>query len=364
MLSGGLDSSSVVAVTAEIFKSEGRILHTYTHVPRFTGQFSNSNNTFGDESAHVRTIFEKHKNIEGNFLKSEDFSPIKSLYQYIEITSQIIQGAGAAFWALDLYSRVKSDGHDLLLTGENGNGTFSFSGVRPILPWSHPHWKNIPMRLLKDKVYLPLYSLYHELSYCDKNEIWNNNNHFLNKWSLENSDLIGHAEIEYFSLKNKLETYDQKMGNLIYLARKIRMPIGGTISSHFGFNMADPTGSEEMIEYCFSLPNEAFFGKAGATRNLVRQMMVGSLPDKIRLERKTGQQSADLVARLKYTSDEVDVALQNISSNETFKYLFDLPRINAYWNYLKNTESKLADRTMLNSFMKSLMAGLFILKYQ
>jgi hypothetical protein len=128
---------------------------------------------------------------------------------------------------------------------------------------------------------------------------------FLNESVLTYLDLLkAYEDEDLFAIKDSAQT---GMTRIIDLARKVRMPLGGTVAHHFGYKIVDPTGSEEMIEYCYSLTNSAFFVEDGTTRNVARKMMAGHLPDEIRLETKVGLQSSDITARLQHTSLEVNL---------------------------------------------------------
>lgn len=362
MLSGGLDSSSVVCVAANLLQKAKKNLETYTHIPLFGNEYSTKSHRFGDETEHAKTVLQKYSNIKANWLKSEQISPIKGLKKYLEISAEIIHGASNAFWLYDLHLQAAINGHDLLLSGENGNGTISFDGIRSLLPWNHPFYSNMPLRRIKDKIYGPISHQLKSFLNIKEQVILDNYPHFLNKNIICELDLDEAYKSDH-STQSKVSS-KAKMSTLIDLARVSRMPPGGVFAKHFGYSMADPTGSEDVIEYCFSLPNEAFFGTKGCTRNIARTMMKGRLPEKIRTELKFGLQSSDITARLLNKPHEVDDALMKITKNHTFNYLFDVKKLQNYWNLLKISDPKKANIGEVNSLLKSIMAGFFILKYE
>lgn len=363
MLSGGLDSSSVTCLAAEHLAKKGKMLNTFTHFPKYVSGFRNRPNSFGDESAHAKLVIEKYNNIKGNFLNSSSITPIAALKKWVDLTNGIVHGACNVFWMYDLFKTVGDSKFDLLLTGENGNGTVSFLGIRAKLPWSHKYYRQNILIGVKDKIYQPSKIIIKRLLGTSDNGSWNINSNFLNSNVIHDLDLKEAFLFEKVSIGTVLDTPKNLMNLIIEQARNGRMPLGGLVSKKFGFEMADPTGSPELIEFCYSLPNEVFFGKEGLSRNLIREIMKGILPDSVRLETKKGHQSADIGARLKDTSIEVEEALSTLSKNKTFEYLFDINALKKFWEMVKHKDSNSADQVTINAFLKTIMAGFLIEKF-
>lgn len=359
MLSGGLDSSSVTSLAAKFSQKKSSSIASFTHVPLYEGQYKDRENNFGDESKLANEVLKKYKNIKGEFIKSEDISPIEGINKIVEYGATLIHGAANAYWLIDLYQKVQHGKYDVLLTGENGNGTFSYTGNRLTLNWKHEFYKKNYKRLVIDKIYWPIKNLFYDTN-SSSFEI---GFHFLNEKTIEDLEL----EKFYFKPderpKRERDNTNFNRDMIFEVGRRVRMPIGGQLANHFGFKMVDPTATEEMIEYAYSMPNEVYFGKNGMTRNLIREMMIGDLPEKVRLETKIGQQSSDVTARLQHAHKEVEETLAIVSKNTTFRYLFDLKKVNEFWLQTKNNDPKNAHLHEVNSFLKVLMAGLLIDKY-
>jgi hypothetical protein len=57
----------------------------------------------------------------------------------------------------------------------------------------------------------------------------------------------------------------------------------------WGIELRDPTHDQKLVEFCLGLPNHQF-ARGGVNRNLVRNYMLGMLPDAIRQRRDQGAQ--------------------------------------------------------------------------
>lgn len=359
MLSGGLDSGSVASMAALILQKEQKSLTTFSHVPLFKDKVSsNTERTFFDETDNILATAGFHQNINPVLLNSEAISPITGLNTFLEINEYIIHGAANAYWMFDVCKTASDNGFGAILSGENGNGALSNAGLPNLLSLLHPSLRNNPKVLLKQF----LRPLYRKI----KPE---NNKQFLDfKDYLSNSFLNQHIIDEYqiledvqnnksgFGAKN-YQSAKEAMTHLLTLARVGRCANGGNVSHYFNIEKRDPTADIRVLEYCLSVPNEAFISEKGFNRNVVRKMMEGVMAHNVLYERKIGRQSADIYYRVLAHRAEMDETLSRLFKNPYFCHFFNSKSITNFWERMK-AEQEVVDY-QINSLMKAVMTGLF-----
>jgi asparagine synthase (glutamine-hydrolysing) len=128
----------------------------------------------------------------------------------------------------------------------------------------------------------------------------------------------------------------------------------------YGIEVRDPTGDRRVLEYSLSVPDEVFIDpKTGTRRWLIRAAMEGRLPDSVRLIRHRGLQAADIVRRLRETSEDVEAALDEISQGPAANVV-NLATMRAAWQVAQNEETPRAYREAVVVLTRGIMAGLFV----
>ena len=79
----------------------------------------------------------------------------------------------------------------------------------------------------------------------------------------------------------------------------------------FGLDIRDPTRDRRLIEYCWRVPNEAFWA-GGLQRGLIRKGMADLLPAVVRQCERRGLQAADVGHRVLAERSAVAHALGRI----------------------------------------------------
>jgi asparagine synthase (glutamine-hydrolysing) len=128
----------------------------------------------------------------------------------------------------------------------------------------------------------------------------------------------------------------------------------------FGLDVRDPTGDMRVLAYTFSVPDEVFIEpRSGTDRWLIREAMTGRLPDSVRLNRKRGQQAADLVPRLRACSQEVETALDELTRGAAATYL-DVSYMRSVWKMVQADDTPEAFHKAITVLTRGIMAGLFV----
>src|SRR6516164_4457563 len=127
MITGGLDSSSIAVIAADMLAVNGQRLNTYTAVPEAGFIREDQSGLYFDETPYVRQIVQGNANLVPHFVQPSK-SPVLA-----KIAEQIRMGSGPwgilnGLWVMDIFGAARSAGHNVLLGGEMGNITMSYHG--------------------------------------------------------------------------------------------------------------------------------------------------------------------------------------------------------------------------------------------
>ena len=358
MLSGGLDSGSVASMAAFLLQKENKPLTTYSHVPLFRDKVAkDGKRNFFDETDRILSTAGFHQNIKPILMDSKDMSPIAGMRAYLDVSDHLIHGAANSSWMFEIFNTAAQSGFGALLTGENGNGALSNAGLPRLLPWSHPSFRNNPKALLKELV-RPLYNKLKPKSKDFEDYLGKS---FLNQHIIDEYQILEDVRANQTGFGAKgYKNANEAMVHLIELARYGRCTNGGNVSNYFGIEKRDPTADLRVLEYCLSIPNEAFINEKGINRHIVRKMMAGIMSPKTLYEQKIGRQSADIEYRVLAHPAEMDEMLNQLFKNPYFCHIFNVKQMTTFWQDMK--DQKPVSDYQVNSLMKAVMAGLFFEK--
>lgn len=361
MLSGGLDSGSVSTMAAHLLKQEGKRLTTFSHVPRFKNALplKPGSRRLLDESPHILAAAAHAGNIDSILLDSAHVSPIDGFIRAIDAFDSVFHAASNAFWLVDLPHQVFQRGFGTLLSGEMGNGTISYSGVNYLLPWYHAGVIRSPKRLVKNVVRIGLMKYFPawfesllgwKIKYIKNGYVKEN---VLQNWGVyEDISNLKSGSFPYYQ--------NAKEGILHILdpGGNPRCQFGNNKTNAFGLEYRDPTGDVNVIEYCLSIPNHAFFDKNLTPRMILKKMMKGLMPDEVLFSPKKGLQASDILYRLQQYDKHVDELLLALNTSTAVKEIFDVAKLTSNWQHFR--VSSAIEPIEIQTFVKSLMFGYFV----
>src|SRR5262249_19573535 len=123
-ITGGLDSSSIAVIAADILAANGNRLDTFTAVPEAGFVREELRGRYFDESPYVRQVAEVNGNIVPHFI-TQSSDPIPEKIAEVIRISPLPGGTLNGLWAFDIFAAARSAGHNVMLTGEWGNLTMS-----------------------------------------------------------------------------------------------------------------------------------------------------------------------------------------------------------------------------------------------
>jgi asparagine synthase (glutamine-hydrolysing) len=364
MLSGGLDSSTVSFLAAELLAQRGIRLPTLSHVPLFTKELKSLKEThqFFDESPYIMATVQASGNIDALLLNSAHFTPTEGIFKVMDCHNSVIHAACNAYWLVDIMETAQRNGYGTLLSGEHGNASISFTGIDFLLPFGHAGFLRNPKKLIKSRILKPL-----AMTYFPK---------FVNRrfGGIENYILTGYLRPEVVKDWGIIEDIranqsgfhryyaDAKEGmNHILMPGQNPRCLYGANSKHFyGVEKRDPTADKRVLEYCLSVPNEGFFDENGNNKMLLKRTMKNRLPDKVLFERKKGLQSADIAYRALAEQQTISDLITQVSKNELFNEIVNTPKLQTDWQSftVPGNQHVLYPQNVL----KTLMVGCFLEK--
>jgi asparagine synthase (glutamine-hydrolysing) len=344
-LSGGLDSGSVVALAAPALAERGEVLDAYVHTPRFeadpdaawAGRTPNEWQLANATARHVGNV----RTIE---CPTPDVSPLQGIRRGLDVIGVPSHAACSLFWILDIVQQARVAGAGVLLVGDGGNATVSYSGTGNLWPRLQAldaaaalgelvrdeagTWRASYRRIVKPAL-RPFWqwlqrSRFKTAGYSTDVTRGLINESLARHVGLEAAVAAAHHDPSFRSVHaSRLALW--RLGLLRGAANTATT---SQMSAAFNIEVRDPTRDQRLVEFCARLPDEVFWSN-GRQRGLIRTAMRSSLPPEVRDSRRKGLQAADLRARLRASQGEVLSELAAVSRHEVVRDWLDIPGISA-----------------------------------
>lgn len=360
-MSGGLDSGSVAAVAARHLQAEGRRLSAFTAVPLYCPPEYTASR-FNDEYPMAMATTKLAGNIDLYPLTSASISPIAAIRRALELNSAPSHGASNLFWVTDIRQTAKSTGCTTLLNGVEGNGGMSWTGnissQSLLYRMSHLTWRQIYLdskRRLKTCLPNELRKALQAYR-MEKNQWWRGT--AINHSFAQRSGVLDMLLSE--NIKRSAEGVRHQRCRAIMPGYSIAGAMVAEASATYGLKILDPTADTRVLAFSISVPDHIFIDpNSGQDRWLIREAMKGYLPDEVRLNRKRGLQSSDLVLRLRDCADDVEDALDELSSGAAAEYV-DVDNMRQVWRMVLTEDTPNASIKASSILCRGIMAGLFV----
>ena len=339
-LSGGLDSSTIAAFAMEQLGPDTP-LRSYTAVPVEEHQQVGRLHQFDDESGHVRALAEMYPQLQPSFIRQERDEYGSRLDKVFGLSAWPNQNYLS--WVNDLFSASYRDGCDISMNGYFGNVTFSHNGATALPTWFRqgrwwrmlhslremPHPAGLARRFWR-------YALRPNLPDAVQLAIARQRGNALEPFETwvplrRDSDLARRAlerakeqEFEYNFLPFARRATD--IEGYIAFHEADTGPVNlGILLSH-GIEVRQPYGNRRFAQLCAGIP-ERLYLKGGNSRWLPRQVMKGMVPEMIRTEKRTGNDTADWPIHFRRYRPALLEELDALERSGRFDDIFDLPRL-------------------------------------
>ncbi len=354
-LSGGLDSGAVTVVLANLLKGAGKRLPAFTSVPIFDVR-PYERRHFGDEYELARATAQSAENIDLIKIDATDVSPIKAIREMLTFMKSPGHGANNFYWYLTMCRIAAATGCRTLFVGSGGNATISWAGdVFSQSPFYYFKSRGIRKGLrgigsrCAPKFIHPAYRRFRESGWSDTAIL---------------PEFADRLRLRQLQLEDVSEWRPVSPGKRRLKFLKPGHSLSGEINFAFeraaGIEFYDPTKDPRITEFSLSVPDWVFIDpETNMDRWLIREAMKGQLPDSVRLNRRRGVQSADLVPRLRQYAADVEEALDECARGAAAAYL-DVSHMRAVWDTIRTEDTPDAFRLAVTVLTRGIMAGLFV----
>ena len=341
-ITGGLDSSSIAVVAADMLALNGSRLNTFTAVPEVGFIKEELRGRFFDETPYVRQIAEANPNLVPHFIPPSKTPFLKQIADQIRLGGTPAGSILNGLWVMDILGEARSAGHDVMLGGEMGNITMSYNGyglfvellltgrwIRLLgeLASSGYRWKSI----LRQHVILPivpaaLFRRYKQWRHGG-NQSWYHYSAIHPNFAAR-SGVVDRAAREYLPLDAQPRR-DTKLARIndfhCYCETADWL---ANIRAGFGVDLRMPAFDRQLVEFCMGIPEDQYF-RDGCDRWLIRRAMNGRLPNVVLYNKKSGAQAADWYTRLTRERTLIAEEVKRLALNVDVASIVDLQRLTA-----------------------------------
>lgn len=327
-LSAGLDSGAVAVIAGRQLAATGGTLVALTSVPKYQVTFGGDiANEFDLAAATVRAA----GIVDHRALGAETISPFDGIERLLAIHDEPGMGAVNGYLLVDIC--VAARGH-VLLTGQTGNGAFSWAGLPSLRDVTRNiregHLRRAVTALLDVASRIPIAS--------PGVRRWRHRGRGQSaEWDLGAINPAFAREIRLAARMAAVGYHptaaatprDGREGRLGIL-RPGRQTVGAIwaeLGAAHDLVARDPTQDSRLIWFAHGIPNRLWRGPLN--RWLTRESMKGLLPEEVRLSDRRGRQAADLVPRMAAHAWRLSELLDEVEASNEARWYVDLARLRA-----------------------------------
>ena len=318
-LSGGLDSSAVTATAARALANNGHVI-AYTAVPQ-AGHAPPPAHSIADEGPLAALVAAAFPNIEHIKIAASGSAPTESLDRYFHAFERPLLNLCNGVWMTAIMDDVRARRLPVLLTGQNGNMSFSFDGMTALPRMLRQgRWLTLgrtAASLLRNGSRLGTVGAQVLGPYLPAS-VWRGISRLRGK-----GRTLGDYTMLHPDLHGAMASLAQERGlDVGYRPRRdphemrtwvLQRVDHGNYNKGFlggwGIDVRDPTADQRLVELCLTIPTEQYLA-GGVPRSLARRAFADRLPADLLNERKKGYQAADwhkgLVKAQPELAEEID----------------------------------------------------------
>ncbi len=313
-LSGGLDSTTVVATAASILYPQGRTVHTLSHLTA-PGEWPEWLPVESDDEASVRIVSEQVPGIDAHLIYNTGQTPLEGLAWMFDRTGYPFLNPSNSTWIRAFDERSAQQGLGLTLTGAHGSIAYSVSRMtqyrRALMHGDVPLLVGDikARRALGDGASLIAHDVLLDLSPALVTGV--------QRARGTRSDSARRSPVRW-----------KPMPRSAWEGAVISDPVAPTVLQYPAQSswFSDPLSDGEVSRLLFSLPASAWLGD-GRDRALARRVMRGLVPDEVRLRTARGMQGLDAAVAVAANQQQYREALERVEASSTAAALLDLDSI-------------------------------------
>jgi asparagine synthase (glutamine-hydrolysing) len=340
-ITGGLDSSSIAVIAADMLAANGSKLNTFTAVPEVGFIKQATRGLYFDETPYVRQIAETNGNISPHFVQPSKTPILEHIAEEIRVGGVPSGGILNGLWVMDIYAAARSLGHNVMLCGELGNTTMSYDGqglfaelvrrgrwlrlIREIASSGYRWRRTLRQNTILPFIPAPIFRMYREWRRSGKPP-WD-------AYSAIRADSAAQIGILDRATRDHLP-FDTPIRRVAKLARVYDLHTVtcetadwyAKLRAYFGIDTRAPSLDRRLVEFCIGVPEDQYL-RNGQQRWLIRRAMQGLLPDSVVSNTKRGAQAADWFQRLTRERRQIAAELKRLAGNPDVNSVIDLQRL-------------------------------------
>ncbi len=344
LMSGGLDSSGVAATAARLL--DPAPLSTYTVEPPPGQTIGSRPGWYDRERPYVEAITARYPNLHPHFCYAAAPSSLEmDPTPFFVAGGRMQMNAHHLGWFDAAYRTVQKNGHRVLLTGQSGNLTLSFDGLRVLgdfartgrldkliqmLPGAARSRQRTVWETLKAEVLRPAVPPNLRASLWRRRHPGHEPS---SRFAAIRSDFarqIGLSATLKALGDDGLSLYTTDSRKIVahfMSARRTRLlETRLTLRAYYGFDLRDPLADPDLTEFCLAIPREQYL-LGGEHRSLARRVLADRLPPALIAEHKYGQQNPEWFARLSAQRESFAADIERLATHPLAAGMLDLPRL-------------------------------------
>jgi asparagine synthase (glutamine-hydrolysing) len=347
-MSGGLDSTSIAAVAAEIVGQKDERLHSFTEVPRagFSGKLPQGR--YADETPYVEAMARKYPNLDIHFVRSDGRFYLDELDGFFDAAETPLRGASNWTWMAAIMQEARRQNARVVLTGAPGNLTVSWTG-QGLYGQLLAEWKwgralrearavaarsvagsaarilvgqgLIP--LLPDRLWLGIKYVRAGIPGFGAGPPWQDYSPIRPEFArAQRADERAREKGDDF----RFRSYPRARAQHLITQSDRRADSRRGQEALFGVQKRDPTADERLVEFCLSIPEDQYL-RDGESRWLIRRAMAERLPIEVLNNNQRGLQAADWLDSMSLARSRLLEEIARLEKSDLARDAIDLGRL-------------------------------------
>jgi len=336
-LSGGRDSGSVVAMAAPLLASQGRGLKAYTSVPCLPADGAGDRRMGNEWDLAHSTAVMAGANVQHIPIDAANYGVLQGIEYLLDVHDGPSHAARNHYWIQAVTEAAARDGTGVILTGQMGNATVSWTGngstLLAILQ-GYPatalrlflHAEPNPWLTLKRQVLKPLLTpglRAFRRSKTPRGRPWQAYS-ALNIHMAAELDLEGRMRAEGYDPTFTFSPLEDRRLRFFWPAWSIGVGIWPEMAARQSISTLDPTFNQSMVEFLLRVPDDQF-RHGGQGSWLFRRTFRNRLPAPVLNGERKGLQAADVGHRILRELPAIRASLNSLDSLPEAQEMLDMP---------------------------------------
>ena len=368
-LSAGFDSSAVSSAAARIMAEKGGKVCAFTSVPREDYAGPTPKGRLGDEGPLASATASAYPNIEHVLIRSGHRSPVEDLDRNFYIYDRPLLNLCNAVWFSDINRAIRERKLTVLLTGQMGNMTISYSGsellgelagrARLVRLWKVGQELVSRGTMSWRGVLAGAFGPFVPSSFWQ----WLAKRHALNgevtEYTAIRPDRLDALDLRRLAAERGLDfAYRPRKDGFdtrLWVLRRVDPGnFNKGILGGWGIDQRDPTADRRLVEYCLSVPMDQYLHK-GELRSLGRRALGGQVPAAVLDAPHKGYQAVDWHEGLAAARAEIAAEVDRLAPCEPAARVLDVDRMRGLIATLPETGWERTD--VVHAYRLALLRG-------